>query len=397
MSKTVIDPDFTRDILESEIPRDVLELLLADQTTGRNIMWMTDGYEHLESVFDVKMGVQDEIDIDVISRPGNKIIRPRVDKSKAEQKERIQKKAEVFTPSWICNNMINDFDAAWFDRKPPPFTTQGSRDERWKRLPGKIVFPDTPKHTWFDYVEFRCLEMCCGEGPFLVSRYDTTTGEVIPVPERIGILDRKLRVVTENAGTKPDKWLECALWALKATLGFEWQGDSLLIARENILYTMLEYYKFYCTAEPLDHKTLLEIAYIISWNVWQMDGLKCVVPMTCHDEPIDPPKPKPVQLDFFGEPEPLKPEKELPLTRPCPGCKIKKPLEGIFQHNGLYCNLMGWADNKPFRFADLIRDNMERDRKKKEAEEAARRDGGCPQPPPAPAFTLSPQGKRSRK
>ncbi len=127
MSKTVINPDFTRDILESEIPRDVLELLLADQTTGRNIMWMTDGYEHLESVFDVKMGVQDEIDIEVISRPGNKIIRPRVDKSKAEQKERIQKKAEVFTPSWICNNMINDFDAAWFDRKPPPFTTEGSR------------------------------------------------------------------------------------------------------------------------------------------------------------------------------------------------------------------------------------------------------------------------------
>ena len=64
MSKIVIDPDFTRDILESEIPRGVLELLLADQTTGRNIMWMTDGYEHLESVFDVKMGVQDEIDID---------------------------------------------------------------------------------------------------------------------------------------------------------------------------------------------------------------------------------------------------------------------------------------------------------------------------------------------
>lgn len=90
-----IDPDFTRDILESDIPRDVLEILLTDRTTGKNIMWMTDGYEHLESVFDTKMRAQDEIDIDVISRPGNKIIRPRVDKSKAEQKERIQKKAAI--------------------------------------------------------------------------------------------------------------------------------------------------------------------------------------------------------------------------------------------------------------------------------------------------------------
>ncbi len=110
MSKPVIVPDFTRDVLESDIPRDVLEILLADRTTGRNILWMTDGYGHLESVFDAKMGVQDEIDIDVVSRPGNKIIRPRVDKSKAEQKERIQKKAEVFTPSWICNNMINELN-----------------------------------------------------------------------------------------------------------------------------------------------------------------------------------------------------------------------------------------------------------------------------------------------
>ena len=374
MSKPVIVPDFTRDVLESDIPRDVLEILLADRTTGRNILWMTDGYGHLESVFDAKMGVQDEIDIDVVSRPGNKIIRPRVDKSKAEQKERIQKKAEVFTPSWICNNMLNEFDAAWFNRKPAPFTTEGSRDGGWKRLPGKIEFPDTPEHTWLDYVRFRCLEMCCGEGPFLVSRYDTTTGEVIPVPDRIGILDRKLRVVTENAGTKPEEWLKYAILALKATLGFEWQGDNLLIARENVLYTMLEYYKFYCTAEPLDHKTLLDLANVISWNVWQMDGLKCVVPMTCHDEPLDPPQPKAVQLDLFGEPAPEKEEKKLPLTKPCPGCKCKKPLDGIFLHNGLYCNVMDWDENRPGRYADIIRDNMEWQRKREE--ERKRERGG---------------------
>ena len=160
----VISPDFGRDVLESDIPRDVLEILLKDR-----------------------------------SRPGSKIIRPRVDKSKAEQRERVQKKAEVFTPSWICNNMLNDVDAAWFGRKSSPFTTAGSRAERWKRCPGKVAFPKKSKQTWLDYVNDRRLEMCCGEAPFLASRYDTTTGEVIPVPDRIGILDRKLRIVTENA------------------------------------------------------------------------------------------------------------------------------------------------------------------------------------------------------
>ena len=53
----VIDPDLERrDILESEIPRDVLDILLKDRTTGKNILWMTDSYEHLESTFDIKMG-----------------------------------------------------------------------------------------------------------------------------------------------------------------------------------------------------------------------------------------------------------------------------------------------------------------------------------------------------
>ena len=78
LAPAVIIPDFTRDILESDIPRDVLAILLADRTIGKNIKWMTDGYVKLESVFDVKMGAQDEIDADIISRPGNKIIRPRV-------------------------------------------------------------------------------------------------------------------------------------------------------------------------------------------------------------------------------------------------------------------------------------------------------------------------------
>ena len=37
--------------------------------------------------------------------------------------------------------------------------------------------------------------------PYLVSRYDTTTGESIPIYKRIGLLDRKLRIINENTTT----------------------------------------------------------------------------------------------------------------------------------------------------------------------------------------------------
>ena len=62
------------------------------------------------------------------------------------------------------------------------------------------------KARWQKYVDARVLEITCGEAPFLVSRYDVETGEVIPVPDRIGLLDRKLRTVNENAQTE-ENWL----------------------------------------------------------------------------------------------------------------------------------------------------------------------------------------------
>ena len=30
--------------------------------------------------------------------------------------------------------------------------------------------------------------------------------------------------------------------ALKSIHGFEWQGDNLILARENVLYTFIDYY-----------------------------------------------------------------------------------------------------------------------------------------------------------
>ena len=44
-------------------------------------------------------------------------IQPRVLKNKEQQQERTKAKAEVFTPSWICNKMNNHCDEEWFGRK----------------------------------------------------------------------------------------------------------------------------------------------------------------------------------------------------------------------------------------------------------------------------------------
>lgn len=127
----------------------------------------------------------------------------------------------------------------------------------------------------------------CGEAPYLMSPYDTTTGEGIPVRDeegrfaRIGLLDRKLRVISENV--KKDEWDNYALLALIHTFGYEWQGDNLLLARLNFINTFIEY-RMDAVGEMPDDELLSDVAEIAAWNIWQMDGLKMVEPMTCSDD-----------------------------------------------------------------------------------------------------------------
>ena len=170
------------------------------------------------------------------------------------------------------------------------------------------------------------MEITCGEAPYIVSRYDTTTGAVIPIVERIGLLDRKLRVVSENTDTS-GLWLEAAQEAYKSTYAYEWQGDSLLIARESMLYSFIEYYRAKFGKNPLQ-KSINYIAYIISWNVWQMDGLKGVVPGSCKDKVH-------TEVSLFGE------SKE--IVTPCEGCRT----DNIFKHNGTYCLIKDWRTKDP--------------------------------------------------
>jgi len=312
-----------------------------------HIIWATNDYAKMGKGF----RFQDQIEVKNITGKNGHIIRPRAIKTAAEQSQRSKKMAEVFTPTWICNAQNNLIDNAWFGRENvfnEEYMENG--EHKWKASMGHIEFDnDNPEKSWKAYVKEQRLEMACGEAPYLVSRYDVVnySDNLIPIESRIGILDRKLRVVCENVDD-PEKWMKWAEEALKATYGFEWQGDNLLLAREAVFMTVCDYFeaKF---GEPIsaDKKRkarLKNLAYIISWNLWQMDGLKMVVPNSCkkkrvmvNKEEIAKAKEDARQLSFYEDMEVQIPKPKYEMC-PCEGCK-----SGDFsKHTGILCRIRNW-------------------------------------------------------
>lgn len=248
--------------IENEPVKSVLKILLMDKTTKKNIVWATDTYKE----YGEKFSENSEIEIKSLLNH-SKIICPRIQKSQETQAQRTRKKAEVFTPAWIVNKMNNFLDADWFGYNNV-FNTEND-DNTWTTNENKIEFHNKD---WQKYIDSRRLEITCGEAPYLVSRYDAVAGDIIPIEKRIGIIDRKLRAVNENAENYAD-WLKWAQRAFEATYGFEYQGDNLLIARINLLLTFAEYYEDKMKKSP-NIVELKQIAEIIAQNIWQMDGLK---------------------------------------------------------------------------------------------------------------------------
>ena len=147
--------DFMIDISEENI-RDsipeILDILLIDRTTTtpkkiNNIIWANDNYQ--------KYG-----------------FKPRALKSNDLKKERTKSKAEVFTPSWIVKKQNDAVDENYMD------------DSLEK------------------YVSRKWLEITCGEAPYMVSRYEMETGELIPIEERVGFVDRKLKRINKEVSDK---------------------------------------------------------------------------------------------------------------------------------------------------------------------------------------------------
>ena len=286
---------------------DLLDILLQDKSTGNNILWATDSYEQKGK----KYAPLAPITSDLVTGKNGKLIQPRSVKSKEEQLLRTRDKAEVFTPLSIVKQMNDACDT--------------------KRI---------TKNTWQEYVSLLKLEITCGEAPFIVSRYDPVSDkqELLPLAERVGFLDKKLTVVSKYCTTQ-DEWLKWAKIAFQSSYGYEWQGDSLLIARENLLYTFIDYYQDKFKETP-STELQKEIAEIIAWNIFQMDGLKYVIPMSCKTEQVNIKG----AVSLFGK------EEDQVVEKPCAGCENKT----VKNHNGTYVRIMNWKEDKVIRFVDIV-------------------------------------------
>lgn len=233
--------------------------LLYDFTTKKNIVWATDEYGF-------KPG-------DMITVEDIALIKPRYAKNTEQQKARSKNKAEVFTPAWIVNEQMNLVDGAFFGRENVFNVANG---KTWKATE-KIDF----KHfaEFETYIRANRLEITCGEAPYITTRYEMETGKEIPVKERVGILDRKLRAITENEKNK-SCWIALAMMALQSVYGYDYSGDNVYLARYNVLETVKEHYKD-AFNDVLSNVDLAFMVAIIAVNIFQMDGLSNKIPYTC--------------------------------------------------------------------------------------------------------------------
>ena len=149
----------------------ITEILLKDQTTGKNILWANSEHGNKE-----------------IQAAQIELIRPRHEKLREHQKLRTKVRAEIFTPPDIC------------------------------KLQNDLIEP--AKKDWQAYVDAKILEITCGEAPYLVSRYNAVTGEPIDIKNRVGLLDRKLRVVNRETSAVAD-WINFAARAVQSVYGYE--------------------------------------------------------------------------------------------------------------------------------------------------------------------------------
>lgn len=285
----------------------LLNILLQDKTTGNNILWATDSYDSNGYLF----APTANITTDLITGALGSLIQPRALKSKTEQLYRTRDKAEVFTPLSIVKQMNDACDTL-----------------------------SVTENNWQKYVALLKLEITCGEAPYIVSRYDPVSDsqELLALSDRVGFLDSKLSVVSKYCETRED-WVKWAKIAFKSSYGYEWQGDSLLIARENLLYTFIDYYEENFKETPC-LELQKDIAEIIVWNIFQMDGLKCVIPMSCKNE----------QILIKGEETLFEKNDDYIVEKQCSGCENKT----VKNHNGDYVNIMDWVKGQTIRFVDLV-------------------------------------------
>lgn len=171
------------------------------------------------------------------------VILPRYAKSTEEKTKRTKKKAEVFTPVWIIKKMVDE--------------------------------------VWEDDLDETYLEICCGEAPFITTRYEPDTGVPIVFWDRVGVLDRKLQLALTRA-TTTDELINLMTRAVKSVYGYEYQPDSLYLARMNVMASLWEtVLEWDCEETDLIWCRISDgLENIVIGNFFWMDGLTGCVPGT---------------------------------------------------------------------------------------------------------------------
>lgn len=323
----------------------LLNILLIDRTTGHNIIFANDYYGH---------SFNDEIKASFILDNGHFIV-PRSRKTQEAKDKRTKMQAEVFTPSWICRAQNALINREFFKDKEAP-----------------IKFDKEKKEVYIEYIKMNVLEITCGEAPYLTSRYDMAdSNKKIRIKDRCGLLDRKLSYAVDLAENE-EEFFTLAEAAYKATYAYEWAGDSLFLARQNLLLTFLDYYNefrgkiktyelpslFPDTPNSKSKKgrgrslimppyaITFKIASIISYNIFQMDGIKCVIPGSCHKEVYED-----NALYSKEEMQKIHEKNKIEYGRECEGCR-KGDLN---KHNGIYAKVWDWQEGKAVLFKDLYK------------------------------------------
>ena len=232
--------DFQSDPIACMLPE-----LLRDHATGGNIVFASDGYGHATG---------DEMSAwDALSAG----MRPSAERPPKGAGGRIA------TPAWLANSMANRMDEALIGRQDA-FNVAGKAV--WVSTFGAVRFDGADE--WKEYVGATAIEIACAEAPFTASRYDMATGSAIHVRDRVGILDRKLRVVGENTFSR-EAWIQWASRAVRSCYGYEREADGLLLARCNVLMDYCEHYASKWKSQP-GEDVLLDVCDAICRNFWQM-------------------------------------------------------------------------------------------------------------------------------
>lgn len=191
---------------------------------------------------------------------------------------------------------------------------------------------------WKNSISKKILIMECEEATCLVTRYNLETKEVIEPFKRRGILDKRLNLINQNINDEKE-WYDMVLVAYKSIYGFDYRGDNVLLARENLLHDFVDNYRYKFYKDPSEEQ-LIEVAKIVSWNIWQMDALKFVIPFSCINI-----RKEDFQLSIFED------ENEALTGNWCMGCRF----DDFKKHNGTYCKIKDWDSGKIIKFVDLVK------------------------------------------